>query len=135
MHGIICMWSGTLDDIPDGWALCDGTNGTPNLGNRFIRSAVPACPPGRTGGASTHWHPTTVSEESHYHSGTASSVTINLSSGSQVGAHPDHLNWSDQGSGHEHVLNIHPDTHRHVIDMTARYHNPAYYALAFIMKL
>ena len=28
------MWSGTT--VPSGWALCDGTNGTPNLKNKFI---------------------------------------------------------------------------------------------------
>lgn len=32
--GVIVMWSGTT--APDGWALCDGTNGTPNLKNRFV---------------------------------------------------------------------------------------------------
>ncbi len=32
--GIIVAWQGTK--IPNGWALCDGTNGTPNLINRFI---------------------------------------------------------------------------------------------------
>ena len=29
-RGII-MWSGTAADIPTGWALCDGTGGTPDL--------------------------------------------------------------------------------------------------------
>lgn len=34
--GVINMWSGTIASIPRGWALCDGTNGTPNLKGRFI---------------------------------------------------------------------------------------------------
>ena len=34
--GIICMWSGLLEDIPSGWHLCDGNDGTPDLRNRFI---------------------------------------------------------------------------------------------------
>ncbi|NDW10441.1 tail fiber protein [Dysgonomonas sp. 520] len=34
--GIITMWSGSVDAIPDGWALCNGLNGTPNLQGRFI---------------------------------------------------------------------------------------------------
>lgn len=34
--GMISMWSGTIEDIPALWALCDGTNGTPNLKGKFI---------------------------------------------------------------------------------------------------
>lgn len=41
--GMICMWSGSLTDIGVGplarWALCDGTNGTPDLRDRFIIGA------------------------------------------------------------------------------------------------
>jgi hypothetical protein len=33
-RGIITMFSGS--QVPDGWAFCDGNNGTPNLINRFI---------------------------------------------------------------------------------------------------
>ena len=34
--GAIMMWSGAINAIPAGWALCDGTNKTPNLSGRFI---------------------------------------------------------------------------------------------------
>jgi hypothetical protein len=34
--GGIIMWSGTIATIPFGWALCDGTNGTPNLVDKFV---------------------------------------------------------------------------------------------------
>jgi hypothetical protein len=37
--GIICMWSGTIATIPTGWYLCNGSNGTPDLRNRFIIAA------------------------------------------------------------------------------------------------
>ena len=37
--GAIMMWSGTIATIPSGWYLCDGTNGTPNLTNKFIIGA------------------------------------------------------------------------------------------------
>lgn len=37
--GIIVIWSGSLDDIPNGWVLCDGNNGTPDLTRRFIYGA------------------------------------------------------------------------------------------------
>ena len=34
--GCILMWSGDESKIPDGWALCNGGNGTPDLRGRFI---------------------------------------------------------------------------------------------------
>ena len=37
--GGIIMWSGTIATIPSGWYLCDGSNGTPDLRNRFIIGA------------------------------------------------------------------------------------------------
>lgn len=37
--GGIIMWSGTIANIPTGWALCNGSNGTPDLRNRFIVAA------------------------------------------------------------------------------------------------
>jgi microcystin-dependent protein len=37
--GGIIMWSGSVAAIPDGWFLCDGSNGTPDLRDRFIIGA------------------------------------------------------------------------------------------------
>lgn len=37
--GGIVMWSGTIATIPPGWFLCDGSNGTPNLRDKFIIGA------------------------------------------------------------------------------------------------
>lgn len=37
--GMIMMWSGTIATIPSGWALCNGSNGTPDLRNRFVIGA------------------------------------------------------------------------------------------------
>jgi len=34
--GMIIMWSGSVDKVPLGWALCDGKSNTPNLSGRFI---------------------------------------------------------------------------------------------------
>ena len=34
--GSIIMYNGKAEEIPSGWAICDGTNGTPNLLDRFI---------------------------------------------------------------------------------------------------
>ena len=38
-RGLIVMWSGAIAEIPPGWALCDGTQGTPDLRDRFIVGA------------------------------------------------------------------------------------------------
>lgn len=60
--GVIVMWSGTYNNIPSGWLLCDGTNGTPDLRNQFIYgvntsySAGDNGDIGTTGGSSTHTH-------------------------------------------------------------------------------
>lgn len=37
--GVIAMWSGTIATIPSGWLLCNGSNGTPDLRDRFIVGA------------------------------------------------------------------------------------------------
>ncbi len=36
--GVIVVWYGSA--VPSGWALCDGTNGTPDLRNRFVYGAT-----------------------------------------------------------------------------------------------
>ncbi len=51
--GFIGMWSGSAETIPTGWALCDGTNGTPDLTDRFILGAGKGYASGTTGGAKT----------------------------------------------------------------------------------
>lgn len=33
---LISMWSGPLETIPDGWHICDGTMGTPDLRDSFV---------------------------------------------------------------------------------------------------
>ena len=38
--GLICMWSGTIANIPSGWYLCNGSNGTPDLRDRFVIGAT-----------------------------------------------------------------------------------------------
>ena len=34
--GVIVMWSGAVGSIPAGWKLCNGSNSTPDLRDRFI---------------------------------------------------------------------------------------------------
>ena len=54
--GVIVMWSGPLDAIPAGWALCDGQAGTPDLRNRFVLGVGAAEYLGTTGGSRAHKH-------------------------------------------------------------------------------
>ena len=51
-NGAIIMWSGTVATIPDGFSLCDGSNGTPDLRNRFVIGAGDTYAVGATGGSS-----------------------------------------------------------------------------------
>jgi microcystin-dependent protein len=51
--GLISLWSGSIGSIPSGWNLCDGSNGTPNLTDRFIVGAGSSYAVNGTGGAST----------------------------------------------------------------------------------
>lgn len=37
--GCIVMWSGTIATVPSGWRLCDGTNNTPDLRDKFVIGA------------------------------------------------------------------------------------------------
>jgi hypothetical protein len=37
--GGICLWSGSIATIPAGYALCNGSNGTPDLRDKFIIGA------------------------------------------------------------------------------------------------
>jgi hypothetical protein len=62
-RGVIVMWSGDLDTIPSGWALCDGSNGTPDLRNRFVLGVGAPEYLGSTGGSHQHRHP--AREHSH----------------------------------------------------------------------
>ncbi len=54
--GCIILWSGSVVNIPNGFVLCDGTNGTPDLRNRFIVGAGAAYDPDDSGGADSQVH-------------------------------------------------------------------------------
>jgi len=77
--GLISMWSGSIGSIPSGWYLCDGSNGTPNLTDRFIIGAGSSYAVNGTGGVSsitlttnnmpshTHTATSTVTDPGHTH--------------------------------------------------------------------
>lgn len=67
----VIMFAGPESEIPEGWAICNGLNGTPNLVDRFVCGAVDDSNLGATGGASTHGHSVTVAGGgAHGHDGT-----------------------------------------------------------------
>lgn len=119
--GGIIMWSGSVANIPAGWALCDGQNGTPDLRNRFIIGAGGTYSPGNTGGSATvnlqhsHSQGATGSSGSHSHSqgntGWGGSHAHSLS-GLVTGAASGSLDFNPAAgtssnythSNHDHVL-------------------------------
>lgn len=54
--GIIVVWSGLVTAIPTNWILCNGTNGTPDLRDRFIVGAGGAYGVNTVGGTTSHSH-------------------------------------------------------------------------------
>ena len=124
--GVITLWSGGV--VPDGWALCDGTNGTPNLLDRFVVGAGSIYGADTTGGsadsvavththtASTnntgnHTHSVTGSAASagnHTHSYTKQSGSVKLDSGGSIGAssYPVSSTGGTTGSGGAHTHSI-----------------------------
>ena len=140
--GTIVMWSGPLSEIPDGWALCDGTNGTPDLTDRFILSVSAGEDPGETGGS--HTKTLSVSNlPSHTHTFTTDSAGEHSHSLYISGAAPEHSTGAkmeasgDDYSGHIGSAGAH--THSGTTDATGSGSpfdiRPKYYKLAFIMKL
>lgn len=72
--GGIIIWSGSSASIPSGWYLCDGTNSTPDLRDRFVVGAGSTYSVGATGGskdaivvAHTHTATSTVTDPGHTH--------------------------------------------------------------------
>ena len=68
--GGIIMWSGTDGSVPSNWQLCNGTNGTPNLIDKFIVGRGSAYAADSTGGSAdaivpTHTHTATGGSHGH----------------------------------------------------------------------
>lgn len=120
--GLISIFVGAIADIPTGWVLCDGLNGTPDLRNNFIRGAGSVFNVGQTGGSeNTGSHILTIAEmPSHTHSQTFAVSGVNTDGDNQKVLPSVSGATGSTGGGLGH---IHPDT------------VPPFYALAFIMKL
>jgi len=75
--GTIVLWSGSIGSIPSGWVLCNGSNGTPDLRNRFVVGAGSTYAVDATGGSAdaivvshTHTATSVVTDPGHTHGGT-----------------------------------------------------------------
>ncbi len=149
--GVIVMWSGALESIPDGWALCDGTGGTPDLRDRFIMGVSALQNPGDVGGSSSHGHAVdahshwiqpppgiTSTVGNHYHSVSSSSARKFVdNSFADVWVSDDgHTHTTNWEGSHNHSVTIGDfwsDSQTAGTDTIE--HLPPYYKLAFIMKL
>lgn len=109
--GLIGVWSGSIASIPTGWQLCDGTNGTPNLEDKFVVGAGSSYSVDDTGGTTSH---------SHSYSG-------------NTGNGANQTDTNIDGSG---IYDSRFD-HTHSVSGTTggTNHLPPYYALAFIMRV
>ncbi|MBI3245157.1 MAG: hypothetical protein HYZ50_01475 [Deltaproteobacteria bacterium] len=121
--GLITTWSGTLANIPVGWTLCDGSNGTPDLRERFILGVTTGVDPGATGGTDTP-HSHTVNSHTHAWSDTSGGPSTTTDAGTSGSAASD---------SHTHVFSGTTSADSTSTGSTA--HLPSYYELAFIRKL
>ena len=76
--GVISLWSGSIASIPTGWYLCNGSNGTPDLRDKFIVGAGSTYAVAATGGsadaitvAHTHTATSSVTDNGHNHTYTS----------------------------------------------------------------
>jgi hypothetical protein len=69
--GLISIWYGSIGSVPTGWYLCDGSNGTPDLRDRFVVGAGSTYSVGGTGGSTTR---TLTTNEMPSHTHVATSV-------------------------------------------------------------
>lgn len=123
--GLIMIWSGTLTDIPDGWVLCNDTNGTPDLTDKFVLGAGGSYSVEATGGEEAVIFTTDQMPE-HAHN---------------YKRHAFNNSESDPATG-ENVYgasNKTIDAHMGITDFVGggQPHNnmPPYYALCYIMKV
>lgn len=147
-QGTIVMWSGELASIPTGWALCDGTNGTPDLRSRFIFGAGDGAgmyEPLQTGGNASHVHSASAEVTvqvagAHHHlvngiwaDKVQATLTLNSTGGIVVqglGA-----GWARTATSNGTVVGDHTHPATATVTVNPASNMPPFMALAFIMKL
>lgn len=126
--GGIIMWNGAEEEIPDGWALCNGENGTPDLRNRFVVGAGSGggYAVGDTGGANSV---TLTVAQMPSHSHVISAKTVGYAGGWNARQEALTYDGNAQFNGRRDVAG----------DATgggqAHENRPPYYALCFIMRV
>jgi len=136
--GCIVLWSGSVVSIPSGWYLCNGSNGTPDLRNRFVVGAGSTYAVAATGGSAdaivvSHTHTfnaTTSGVGDHTHSlfGSSSGTT---GTGAFENRVPSGSRTSGAAGAHDHTVSGTTDS-QGAAGTNANL--PPYYALAYIMK-
>lgn len=129
--GVIVIWSGSSASIPSGWYLCNGSNSTPDLRDRFVVGAGSTYAVGNTGGSKdaivvSHTH--SISDPGHSHSiDMASSQNTNNQVPSQLSTSqtPRTANTNSADTG----ISINSTG-----DSGTNANLPPYYALCYIMK-
>lgn len=76
--GQIMMWYGAAVNIPDGWALCNGAGGTPDLRDKFIVGAGSTYNLSATGGAVQSGASNTGSAGAHTHETTTGEHVLTI---------------------------------------------------------
>ena len=119
--GLIAMWHGLLVNVPAGWALCDGTGGTPDLRSSFVKGAAAGVDPGVTGGATSHSHSNHAVTQPNAHAVTQPSAHSNHAvtqpnahAVTQPGAHSNHV-VTQPGAHSNHVV-TQPDAHAAILN-------------------
>jgi hypothetical protein len=141
--GMIILWSGSVASIPSGWALCNGSNGTPDLRNRFVVGAGSTYAVAATGGSAdaivvSHTHTATstssVTDPGHLHDTTLApdtpggGVKFAATNNDNFGT----LNTATNTTG----ITVATSTTVNSTGSSGTNANlPPYYALAYIMKL
>lgn len=147
--GMIMMWSGTIATIPTGWVLCNGSNSTPDLRNRFVigaHSDTAGVAYSTVTGSNTQTGGTKdAGVVTHTHTHTLASVgdhvhTLSSNQAAAPGAGTGFYSIQSPGGGVTSVDTLSAGGHTHslTIDSTGssgtNQNLPPYYALAYIMK-
>ena len=134
--GTIVLWSGSIGSIPSGWVLCNGSNGTPDLRNRFVVGAGSTYSVDGTGGSAdaivvshTHTATSAVTDPGHFHSIGVVGVTAGGGSAAREGggAGSDNTNTNTTGITVATTINSSGNSGTNA-------NLPPYYALCYIMK-